>query len=101
MPEAFLAVNNTLIERKSRVPQIQALQGRSGCKYLRASGSTEDGVLSAFPKGKQDGVVFRQFIFHPFKRYEKPANRLKKHEIWYIIDSPFCLRSFRVIAFPV
>jgi hypothetical protein len=62
--------------------QIQDGQGRSGCKYLRALGSTEDGVSSAFPKGKQNGVVsYNKFKYHPYKRYEKPAYRSKKHEI--------------------
>jgi len=39
----------TLVERKSRVPQIQGVQGRSCSKLLRAFGNTEDGVSLAFP----------------------------------------------------
>ena len=54
----------TLIERKSMVPQIQGVQGRSRSKLLRALGNAEDGVSSPFPQGKQTGVVFWQFIFH-------------------------------------
>jgi len=38
----------TLIERKSRVPQIQDVQGRSRSNLLRALGNAEDGVSSAF-----------------------------------------------------
>jgi hypothetical protein len=41
--------SETLIERKSRVPQIQGVQGRSRSKLLRALGNAEDGVSSAFP----------------------------------------------------
>jgi len=41
--------NITLIERKSRVHQIQGVQGRSRNKLLRALGNAEDGVSSAFP----------------------------------------------------
>ena len=36
----------TMIERKSRVPQIQGVQGRSRSKLLRALGNAEDGVSS-------------------------------------------------------
>ena len=43
------ALNLTLIERKSRVPQIQGVQGRSRSHLLRALGNEEDGVSSAFP----------------------------------------------------
>ncbi len=39
----------TLIERKSRVPQIQDVQGRSRSNVLRDLGNAEDGVSSAFP----------------------------------------------------
>jgi len=42
----------TLIERKSRVPQIQGVQGRSRSNLLRVLGNEEDGVSSAFPQGK-------------------------------------------------
>ena len=35
----------TLIERKSRMPQIQGVQGRSRSKLLRALGNAEDGVF--------------------------------------------------------
>jgi len=48
----------TLIERKSRVPQIQGVQGRSRSKLLRVLGNAEDEVSSAFPKGIQNGAVF-------------------------------------------
>jgi len=53
----------TLIERKPMVPQIQGVQGRSRSKLLRALGNAEDGVSSAFPQGKQNGVVFGNLYF--------------------------------------
>ncbi len=53
----------TLIERKSRVPQLQGVQGRSRSKLLRALGNAEDGVSSAFPKGKQNGGGFDILYF--------------------------------------
>ena len=46
---------NSLIERKSRMPQIQGVQGRRRCNLLRALGNEGDGVSPAFPKGKQNG----------------------------------------------
>jgi hypothetical protein len=95
--ETASRLSTTLIERKSRVPQIQGVQGRSWCKYQRAPDNTEDEVSSAFPKGSQNGVVFGQFRFHPCKRYKISAYRLKKAlNIVSYIRSPFCLRSFRV-----
>ena len=42
------------MERKSRMPQIQGVQGRSRSKLLRALGNEGDGVSPAFPKGKQN-----------------------------------------------
>jgi hypothetical protein len=53
----------TLNERKSRVPQPQGVQGRSRIRILRALGNTEDGVASAFPKGKQNGIKNGHFQF--------------------------------------
>jgi hypothetical protein len=43
--------NYTLVERKSRMPQIQGVQGQSrpAVAGLRALGNAEDGVSSAFP----------------------------------------------------
>ena len=49
----------SLIERKYRVPQLQGVKERSRSKLLRALGNAEDAAPSAFPKGKQNGVVFR------------------------------------------
>ena len=46
----------TLIERKSRVPQLQGVQGRSCSRLPRALGNAEDGVASAFPQGKQNEI---------------------------------------------
>jgi hypothetical protein len=46
----------TLNERKSRIPQLQGVQGRSRIYILRALGNAEDGVASAFLKGKQNGI---------------------------------------------
>ena len=51
-----MSKSNTLIKRKSRVPQVQGVQGRS-CSHLpRTLGNEEDGVPSAFPEGKQNGI---------------------------------------------
>ncbi len=47
-------MTNTLIERKSRIPQTQGVQGRSRSNLLRAHGNEGDGVSPAFPKGKQN-----------------------------------------------
>ena len=44
----------TLMERKSRMPQIQGVQRRSRSNLLRAFGNAGDGVSPAFPKGKQN-----------------------------------------------
>jgi len=44
-----------LMERKSRVPQIQGVQRRSRSNLLRAFGNAGDGVSPAFPKGEQNG----------------------------------------------
>ena len=56
----FLEISDrfTLIERKSRVPQLQGVQGRSGRRLPRALGNAEDGVASAFLKGKQNENFF-------------------------------------------
>ena len=52
----------TPIERKSRLPQLQGVQGRSRPPQflggLRALGNAEDGTVSAFPKGKQNWKIF-------------------------------------------
>jgi hypothetical protein len=45
-----------LDERRSRVRQLQGVQGRSRIRKLRALGNAEDGVVSAFPKGKPNGI---------------------------------------------
>jgi hypothetical protein len=52
----------TLIERKSRMPQIRGIQGRSRSILLRALGNEGDGVLSAFPQGKQNGILLKFYI---------------------------------------
>ena len=44
----------TLVERKSRILQIQGVQGRSRSNLLRVLGNAGDGVSPAFPKGKQN-----------------------------------------------
>ena len=46
--------SDTLMERKSRTPQIQGVQRRSRSKLLRAFGNAGGGVSPAFPKGKQN-----------------------------------------------
>ena len=43
-------------------PQIQGVRGRCRSKLLRALGNAGDGVPSAFPKGKQNGVIFELFV---------------------------------------
>jgi predicted nucleotidyltransferase len=48
----------TLIERKSRVSELQGVQGRSCNRLPRALGNEEDGMASAFPKGKQNEKNF-------------------------------------------
>ena len=52
-----------LIERKSRMPQIQGVQGWSRSSLLRALGNEGDGVSPAFPKGKQNGVFLLSYMF--------------------------------------
>jgi hypothetical protein len=61
----------TLIERKSRVPQLQGVQGRSCPAWAgpRALGNAEDGVASAFPKGKQNEKIFLKVIALQEKTY--------------------------------
>jgi hypothetical protein len=60
----------TPIERKSSVPQLQGVQGRS-CSHLpRALGNAEDGVASAFPKGKQNEKNF-------LKKYNSPIEDIQ------------------------
>jgi hypothetical protein len=54
----------TLIERKSRVPQLQGVHGQSCSRLLRASGNAEDGVASAFPKGTQNKENLFKTITH-------------------------------------
>ena len=54
----FLENYKTLIERMSRVPQLQGVQGRSCSRLPRVLGNAEDGVASAFPKGKQNERFF-------------------------------------------
>ncbi|RZB35588.1 MAG: hypothetical protein SRB2_03044 [Desulfobacteraceae bacterium Eth-SRB2] len=44
----------TLIDRNSRMPQIQDIKSRS--HLLRALDNEEDGVSSDFLKGKQNGI---------------------------------------------
>jgi hypothetical protein len=40
------------------VPQLQGVQGRSCSCLPRALGNAEDGVASAFPKGKENENIF-------------------------------------------
>ena len=49
---------------------------RSRSKLLRALGNAEDGVSSAFPKGKQNGVVFRLILIQWFKQGKQSACHL-------------------------
>jgi hypothetical protein len=45
------------MERKSRILQIQGVQGRSRSNLLRALGNEGYGVSSAFLQGKQNGEI--------------------------------------------
>jgi CRISPR/Cas system CMR-associated protein Cmr5 small subunit len=38
------------------VPQLQGVQGRSCSRLPQAVGNAEDGVASALPKGKKNGI---------------------------------------------
>ena len=51
MNERLNAEGYTLMERKSRMPQIQGVQRRSRSHLLRAFGNAGDGVSSVFLKG--------------------------------------------------
>lgn len=48
----------TLLLQKSRMPQIQDVQGRSRNILLRALGNEVDGASSAFPSGKKHDKSF-------------------------------------------
>ena len=64
--EKFAFLSITLMERKSRLPlvrsrlsgELQGVRGRSCSRLPRALGNAEDGVTSAFPKGKQNEKIF-------------------------------------------
>jgi len=60
----------TRIEQKSRVPQLQGVQGRNCSMLPRAFGNAEDGVPSAFPKGIPNGEFFSKLFFID-RRYMK------------------------------
>jgi hypothetical protein len=57
LADSLIEKNDTLIERKSRVSQVQGVQGRSCGRPPRALGNEEDGMASAFPKGKQNEKI--------------------------------------------
>jgi hypothetical protein len=44
------------------MPQIRGIQGRSRSTLLRALGNDGDGVLSAFPQGKQNGNLLKFYV---------------------------------------
>jgi hypothetical protein len=54
------SITKTLIERKSRVPQLQGVQGRGSSRLPRTLGNAEDGSASSFPKGKTNSRI----IYH-------------------------------------
>jgi hypothetical protein len=41
------------------MPQIQGIKGEAVDRLLRAFDNAGDGVSSAFPKGKQNGILFK------------------------------------------
>ena len=56
----------TLIERESRMPQIQSVKGEAvpPLAGLRTLDNAEGGVSSAFPQGKQNRDKIAEFISH-------------------------------------
>jgi len=71
--------------------------GRSRSRLLRALDNEEDGVSSAFLKGKQNGIFFINLYLIYRRVMKMHLNPLKciinqAHKIFF----PFCLRSFRV-----
>ena len=54
-------------------------QGRSRSRLLRALDNEEDGVSSAFLKGKQNGIFYK-FISHFLKSYENAPEFTKIHK---------------------
>jgi hypothetical protein len=54
---------NTLLSESRGCPRFKASKGEAVVKLLRAFGNAEDGVSSAFPQGKQNGVVFFDYLY--------------------------------------
>jgi hypothetical protein len=46
------------------MPQIQGVTGAALVKLLQTRDNAEDGVSSAFPKGKQNQYKITEFISH-------------------------------------
>jgi hypothetical protein len=58
--------------------QIQGVQGQSRSKLLRALGNAEDGVSSAFPQGKQNGVFFDKLYVTDASLLNRPLTTEQK-----------------------
>ena len=63
---SILVVYYTLMLQKSRMPQIQGVQGRSCSKLPRTLGNDGDAVLSAFLEGKKHGKFFLTTWISPY-----------------------------------
>ena len=61
-------LNKTLNDRKLRMPHIRDIKGRS--RLLRALDNEEDGISSAFLRGKQNGI-FLINLYLVYKRVMK------------------------------
>ncbi len=57
-----IVISFTLIERKSRMPQIQGIKGEAVVNYCEPLDNAGDGVSSAFPQSKQNGIFPKFYI---------------------------------------
>jgi hypothetical protein len=71
------------------LPQLQGVQGRRCSRLPLALGNAEDGMASAFPKGKQNENIFleRQLIDTRqinFEKHNKNGNYFKILPLFFI-----------------